>query len=521
MVLSACYIVKNEEKTLARSLASIQSDVDEIVVVDTGSVDATKAAAQSFGATVVDFAWQDDFAAARNQALELAKGDWVLFLDADEYVSASTRGKLRQIIESQPEKNVLLLTMRNIDSETGEELLTFSAPRLFRHKKSFRYAGRIHEQLLDAGQPIQQVAWIPGSELCLLHTGYSAQLAPVKAGRNLALLQRELRETDQPERWYMYLAETYDVLGEREKAMEYARLDIAGGRQQVTYASRSYRILLRCLAEPGEAVEERLSVARQAVRDFPELPEFWAELAEALAAAGDFQAASIAMETALQKRDSYAGQEPMCFSEAMCAMGRQRLAFWQGKMKTAARERLAGLTTQQRMERCILHVQQLTGCLLLTAKDPGRRRNFSQALSCLPDTIQHVLCVYRGEQRTLLEADYEGYEAIAPCAAVYLSGQALLDFAGIARQFPAAQVWRAADTFFRLKEWQAAGMLYQQLPVEIVHDTGRYWHFYGICCYHLQQWAEARRCLLQAETLQPGPDIQLYLQWCEKGQNHD
>src|SRR5207244_2007812 len=79
--VSLCMIVKNEERHLGGCLPSVHDLVDEIIVVDTGSTDRTKEIAAWFGAKVVDFVWQDSFAAARNESLRHATGDWVLWLD--------------------------------------------------------------------------------------------------------------------------------------------------------------------------------------------------------------------------------------------------------------------------------------------------------------------------------------------------------------------------------------------------------------------------------------------------------
>ncbi len=84
VVLTASMIVRNEETVLEGCLASIQSLVDEVVIVDTGSTDRSKSIAQAFGARVFDFEWCDDFAAARNEALRWASGEWILYIDADE-----------------------------------------------------------------------------------------------------------------------------------------------------------------------------------------------------------------------------------------------------------------------------------------------------------------------------------------------------------------------------------------------------------------------------------------------------
>ncbi|MDD3115497.1 MAG: glycosyltransferase, partial [Anaerovibrio sp.] len=74
MKISACYIAKNEAANLARSINSLKAQVDEIVVVDTGSEDSTVTAAKSLGARVYHYSWQDDFAAARNFALAKTTG---------------------------------------------------------------------------------------------------------------------------------------------------------------------------------------------------------------------------------------------------------------------------------------------------------------------------------------------------------------------------------------------------------------------------------------------------------------
>ena len=79
-------IVKNEEAFLEKCLLSVQGLVDEIVIVDTGSTDKTKEIALKFTSKVYDFEWCDNFAAARNESLKYATGDWILVLDADEVI---------------------------------------------------------------------------------------------------------------------------------------------------------------------------------------------------------------------------------------------------------------------------------------------------------------------------------------------------------------------------------------------------------------------------------------------------
>ena len=97
-LLSACLIVKNEEDNLAACLESIHGIADELIVVNTGSVDRTKEIAAQFGARVFDFPWIDSFAAARNECLKHATGDWIFWLDADDRVDAENRERLREVV---------------------------------------------------------------------------------------------------------------------------------------------------------------------------------------------------------------------------------------------------------------------------------------------------------------------------------------------------------------------------------------------------------------------------------------
>lgn len=307
--ISACYIVKNERENLVRSIGSLRGSVNEIIVVDTGSNDGTAGLARELGASVYSYAWRDDFAAARNYAIGHAQGDWVVFLDADEYFTPDTAENLRTVIaESAAETDALLINIDNIDMATGELQLAFPALRIFRRLPGLAYRGRIHEALALADRELR-LTRIPRTRLNIIHTGYSANLTRQKGERNLALLQAELAEATAPERLYMYLAETYDGLGEQVLARYYAYLDIASGTRAAGYASRSHRILLRMLIGPQDKIE-RLRVAEQAVAAFSALPDFYAEFAEARASVYDYEEAAQLARMAMEKVTDYQGLEP-------------------------------------------------------------------------------------------------------------------------------------------------------------------------------------------------------------------
>ena len=98
MKLTACLIVKNEAEMLERTLPGLSRSADEIILVDTGSTDNTVEVAKKYGAQVHHFAWIKDFAAARNESLRHAGGDWIIWIDADEYLDEENLQLIKQQI---------------------------------------------------------------------------------------------------------------------------------------------------------------------------------------------------------------------------------------------------------------------------------------------------------------------------------------------------------------------------------------------------------------------------------------
>ena len=342
MQITACYIVRDDAAHLEKSIESLRDQVDELIVLDTGSRDNTRETAERLGATVHSLAWTDDFAAARNAALALVTGDWVVFIDADEYFSEETRARLRSVImqADETEAEVLLLPWHNIDEETGETLLDSFAPRIFRRREGRHYVGRIHEELREADGTAPPSRMVAPELLTLVHTGYSAALTQEKGARNLRLLLDEAAHSEHPERCWRYLAETYDNLGDDRMAEYYALRDIGLGRRGIVYAARSYRILLRIYGGNPARRKEYLAVVEQAVRDFPELPEMQAELAEALAVYHRYSEAVEAAERALAAVPPNSGIEPSLFTEEMGVELRRRRTIWQRMAERAAQLRI-------------------------------------------------------------------------------------------------------------------------------------------------------------------------------------
>jgi hypothetical protein len=141
-------IVRDEAGMLPRFLAAGQGLWDQLAVLDTGSVDGTLGLLREAGADLAEVEWPGDFAVARNRSLELATGDWVLVLDADEIVSPSFIAEVREFI-GRPDVGAATVTMRNHFS-TGHHRDS-RLLRLFRYDPSIRYEHAIHE---DASETI-------------------------------------------------------------------------------------------------------------------------------------------------------------------------------------------------------------------------------------------------------------------------------------------------------------------------------------------------------------------------------
>ena len=278
MKLSVCYIVKNEIDELRRSLASIVAVADEIIITNTGFKEGIGTLAEEFGAVCLTFPWCDDFSAARNFTLDHVTGDWVLFLDADEYFVRDV-GSLRVCLETaaKEEKDVYLIRRKNI-APKREERMTSQAyvPRLFRGSPFMRYRGRIHEQISALDGSALQVGYLDSS--CFLyHTGYEgAGVMAKKLARNLKLLKQEEREKPTAALCF-YLADCYYGLQDYALALQYARKYLTGSTVMLGYESSIYQIILNSMRELRQPDAAMLPYAEQAIEKYPELPDYYGE----------------------------------------------------------------------------------------------------------------------------------------------------------------------------------------------------------------------------------------------------
>lgn len=162
MSCSLCMIVKNESEGLARCLESAGGIFDEIIIVDTGSTDSTREIALRFTDKVYDYVWQDDFAAARNYSFSLAKSDYAIWLDGDDYIPPEERQKLAKILSEldKTKPDAVFLPYAVGFDERGVPNFVYERERIIRLASGMRFEGAIHEAIPVRGKTVHEAAQI-------------------------------------------------------------------------------------------------------------------------------------------------------------------------------------------------------------------------------------------------------------------------------------------------------------------------------------------------------------------------
>ncbi len=244
---------------------------DEIVLVDTGSRDETIKIARSFGARVLPHKWRDDFAAARNAGLEVATGDWILCIDADERLEAPTVLR-KQIERTQSAVGGFVIERRDQvkDRDSGRALVhAVGIVRVLRRHPAIRFVGAVHER---PGETVLACGLRLGvlTGMCLAHlvSALPERTLRAKQRRYLRLLDRELSK-DPHEPWFRYYrGKTRWYLDDPEAALEDFRA-VERSKRAYRFLRASASCMRALLLHEGGRGSEAWRAIRKSLQTFP------------------------------------------------------------------------------------------------------------------------------------------------------------------------------------------------------------------------------------------------------------
>jgi glycosyltransferase involved in cell wall biosynthesis len=289
--LSLCMIVRDEEQILPQCLAAVAGAVDEIVIVDTGSTDATIEIARSFGARVIEREWTGSFADARNVSFDAASGDWLMYLDADEVLVHEDRELLRSLrARTWREAFYFAQTSYTGDSEDGGAV-AHDVLRMFRNRDEYRFEGRLHEQVAHR-LPGYLPERIEAAGVRIEHYGYLGvvRAARCKSERNIELLRLQQAEGLPNPFLHFNLGCEYAAAGDRAAALiefehAWSMLEVAEDKGSYKFAPALMNRLVKALRTCGRPAQA-LARARQGLELFPGFTDLVLEQAHAALALG-------------------------------------------------------------------------------------------------------------------------------------------------------------------------------------------------------------------------------------------
>jgi len=303
--VSLCMIVKNEEKVLERCLSSVKDVIDEIIVVDTGSTDKTKEIAAKYVNHVYHYDWNDSFADARNFAQSKATGEWILVMDADEYVDSSNLESAIQELKSFEIETFDACEVKvfNFTGNYGETIVQNHSVRIFRNLPTIGYSRSVHEQVTRTDGELR----IKSLGLILYHSGYLNNVVGTKKKneRNTKLIEKQMSITGQSGFDYFNLGNELLSQGLTEKALEsYIKAYQKKPDFRFSWVSFCLIQIINCLYVL-KRYQDALNVIADAENIYLESPDFKCFKAIIYVAQNRSDDAIIELESLLDHTDQY------------------------------------------------------------------------------------------------------------------------------------------------------------------------------------------------------------------------
>lgn len=300
--LSVAMIVRNEQDVLAATIDSARSIADEILVLDTGSTDETPAIAEQLGASVSQSLWNDDFSEARNRLMDKATGDWVLWLDAGEWLTTESAGRLRAFLDGNADPSTVYLVMVEAPSaDRASSNEQAAQPRLLPKHRALRFTGRVRETLdpsIEAAGLAVDLA--PGRILRHARIHDPERKARI-AQRDLKLIALEATESHQRRpRLLIALGEACSNLDDQAAARRAFFLAVRQAPQGSTEMLEAYYGLLSTFDGSPVQRDRQVAVCLEALEIYPLDAQLLSAMGSYLRAQNRLDLAARAFDTAVR-----------------------------------------------------------------------------------------------------------------------------------------------------------------------------------------------------------------------------
>ncbi|OON92207.1 MAG: hypothetical protein ATN32_02100 [Candidatus Epulonipiscium fishelsonii] len=278
MKISLCLITKDEEHNIERCILSVKEIVNEIIAVDTGSTDKTVEIAKNLGASIYYFEWVYDFSKARNYAISKATGDWIIFLDADEYLEDGKQSLLLHYIKevTKMKEEAIAIFRINFDPiKPGSEKGGYDL-RIFKNSPHLLYKRPIHETLTNTKKTLNAVM-LPSDQIKLYHIGYSEEELTKKdtLNRNITILSKAVENNPNDQLSLIYLGREYAIKKDFENSFYYLNLLQDINDENISRMLKEYySYFLYSSTKLNKDIEEIIKIYNNAIKYEPNFPDF-------------------------------------------------------------------------------------------------------------------------------------------------------------------------------------------------------------------------------------------------------
>lgn len=320
VTVAAAILAYNSDRSLERCLRALTESnaVDEIVVIDSYSTDRTVDIVRQFPQVkLVNVDWHEDFADKRNQGLEHVESDWVLWVDADEYLFPEDQHAIRQVAGIFDEVTIPpVLMIWQVNEMQGTVSDEFTQHRMFPTKRGLSYKGRVHEQIVLDGQGIfEGDTYRQSVRIRLLHDGYEPTVVQQekKLERNLKLLKQMVEDEPDNPGWLLYYGRENMVAGNLDKAVEV--LSLAEEKAaELTNFGRTLDILMYLVKIhlSRKELEQADQACRRAIQFAPNFPDaiYYMAQIQMRQAIGLLQTAEVSLRSVKGHYQEYRGSTP-------------------------------------------------------------------------------------------------------------------------------------------------------------------------------------------------------------------